>query len=34
MSIIETRRLQGANIYNTVLEVFSPVADSSVSFLN
>ena len=34
MSIIETRRLQGANIYNTVLEVFSPVADPSVSFLN
>ena len=34
MSIIETRKLQGANIYNTVLEVFSPVADPSVSFLN
>ena len=34
MSIIKTRRLQGANIYNNVLEVFSPVADPSVSFLN
>ena len=26
MSIIETRKLQGANIYNTVREVFSPTA--------
>lgn len=34
MSIIKTRRLQGANIYNNVLEVSSPVADPSVSFLN
>lgn len=34
MSTIETRRLQGFNIYNTVLEVFSSVADPSVSFLN
>lgn len=34
MSIIETRRLQGANIYNTVREVFSPVANPSASCLN
>ena len=26
MSIIETRKLQGANIYSTVREVFSPTA--------
>ena len=34
MSIIETRRLEGANIYNTVREIFSPAADSSASWLN
>ena len=34
MSIIETRRLQGANIYNTVREVFLPATNPAASHIN
>ena len=34
MSIIETHRLQGANIYNTVREVFLPTTNPSASCIN
>lgn len=34
MNIIETRRLQGVNIYNTVHEVFLPAASPSASRIN